>query len=257
MDGQGMGKLIYSKTRKTHYGFTLIELMVSLVLAGIVSTAVYRTFNSQHKSYIVQERKVEMNQTLRTALLMMEQDIMMAGFSHSPKKSADITITHAADTNLRFSMDNHSGGIDHIDYNLYDTDKLRRTANGAAICYNVDVISFAYAVDADHDRKVDIDPVSKQVIWAVPQNGTWFDIDDNHDGVVDGLDTPGGTDTAVAADVTDIRAVRVWVLVHAGNTDQSYTDPHTYYLGAARYTPDDHFRRILGCKTIYIRNMGL
>ena len=55
------------------YGFTLVELMVALALSSIVSIGIYTTFISQNKSYTVQSRVVEMQQTLRTVFLIMEK----------------------------------------------------------------------------------------------------------------------------------------------------------------------------------------
>jgi len=41
---------------KSDRGFTLTELMVSLVISGVLMTAVYAVFNSQQKSYAVQDQ---------------------------------------------------------------------------------------------------------------------------------------------------------------------------------------------------------
>ena len=45
-------------------GFTLIELMVALAILGIVLAGIYSIFNTQHKSYIVQEQVVDSQQNV-------------------------------------------------------------------------------------------------------------------------------------------------------------------------------------------------
>ncbi len=61
-------------------GFTLTELMVSLVISGVLMTAVYAVFNSQQKSYAVQDQLAASHQNLRAAMNLMVKEIRMAGF---------------------------------------------------------------------------------------------------------------------------------------------------------------------------------
>ena len=70
------------RTIKSNQGFTLVELMVSLVVAGVVLAGICSTFYSQHISYLNQEQIVSMQQNLRAAMYIMERDIRMAG--HDP-----------------------------------------------------------------------------------------------------------------------------------------------------------------------------
>ena len=44
------------KDGKKESGFTLLELVIAMFLTVIVSTAIYMAYNSQHKSYTVQEQ---------------------------------------------------------------------------------------------------------------------------------------------------------------------------------------------------------
>ena len=61
-------------------GFTIIELMVSLVLSFILIGAVYGTFTSQQKAYTVQDQVAEAQQNARMAMNMLVRDIRMAGY---------------------------------------------------------------------------------------------------------------------------------------------------------------------------------
>jgi len=56
------------RTIKSNQGFTLVELMVSLVVAGVVLAGICSTFYSQHISYLNQEQIVSMQQNLRAAM---------------------------------------------------------------------------------------------------------------------------------------------------------------------------------------------
>ena len=60
-------------------GFTLIEILVSLAILGIVLAGIYSVYTMQHKSYIVQEQVANMQQNERIALQMITRDIRMAG----------------------------------------------------------------------------------------------------------------------------------------------------------------------------------
>jgi prepilin-type N-terminal cleavage/methylation domain-containing protein len=64
---------------KKEAGITLIELMVVLVLAAIVTAAIYATFIAQQKSYATQTRVSDIQQNARAALTLMERDLRMAG----------------------------------------------------------------------------------------------------------------------------------------------------------------------------------
>jgi prepilin-type N-terminal cleavage/methylation domain-containing protein len=61
-------------------GLSLIELLIVLVLSGILTAALYRTFINQQKIYTVQEQVVEMQQNMRFAIDRMAREIRMAGY---------------------------------------------------------------------------------------------------------------------------------------------------------------------------------
>jgi Tfp pilus assembly protein PilW len=51
-----------------------------------------------------------------------------------------------------------------------------------------------------------------------------------------------------------IVAARVWLLVRAHIPDATYTNTNTYTYGDRQYTPNDHYRRLLLSRTIFVRN---
>ncbi len=245
---------------RNRHGFTLIELMIALVLSIIVIIGIYNTFISQHKSYIIQERAAEMQQTIRSAISRMESDIRMAGYD--PDQTGGYGITTAAANNLVFTRDDGTGSAITMNFGLYDSNdsdseanELRRRSGAPAAAFHVDDLQFAYAYDADGDG--DIDQQGGRIIWAVPVGGSWFNLDDNNDGKIDINDTAGGADTGTSVNFSDIRAVRVWLLVRSSRTDSTYRNPDTYVVGANHYTPADNYRRKLVKTTIKLRNAGL
>jgi prepilin-type N-terminal cleavage/methylation domain-containing protein len=71
-------------------GFTLIEIIVALVILGIATTAIYTTFMSQNKAYVVQNTVAEMQQNLRGGMQFLEMDARNAGYGLPP--SAALTL---------------------------------------------------------------------------------------------------------------------------------------------------------------------
>jgi Tfp pilus assembly protein PilW len=69
--------------RKKHRegsGLTILELLVALALSALLITLLYRTFVSQQKTYVVQERVIDMNQSARAVVSQIIGEIRMAGF---------------------------------------------------------------------------------------------------------------------------------------------------------------------------------
>ncbi|MBW2689818.1 MAG: prepilin-type N-terminal cleavage/methylation domain-containing protein, partial [Deltaproteobacteria bacterium] len=62
-------------------GFTLVELMVALVIAGIALSAIYALFISQSKAYTLQKQVVELQQGLRVSMLLMERELRQTGYN--------------------------------------------------------------------------------------------------------------------------------------------------------------------------------
>lgn len=83
--------------------FTLIEIMVTLAVAGIVAAAMYAFQQSQVKTYVTQETVVDMNQNVRAAMHYLTSELRMAGCD--PTGSADAGITEADENKIAFTMD--------------------------------------------------------------------------------------------------------------------------------------------------------
>ena len=64
---------------KKNPGFTLVELLVAIFVSAIIMTAVYAAYNSQNKSYVIQEEVAALQQNLRAAMFYMSNQIREAG----------------------------------------------------------------------------------------------------------------------------------------------------------------------------------
>lgn len=67
-------------SNQSRRGFSLIELMITLTLFSIVMTGVFESFTRQHKTSIVTEDVVEVQQSVRAIAALVEREIRMAGF---------------------------------------------------------------------------------------------------------------------------------------------------------------------------------
>ena len=61
-------------------GFSLVEMLIAMVIAIIMVAAMYSFFTSQHRTYVVQDNVVDMQQNARMALLTLFRDVRMAGY---------------------------------------------------------------------------------------------------------------------------------------------------------------------------------
>lgn len=228
--------------RKNNKGFTLIEILIALALAGLVMTAVYSTYNIQHKSYLVQEQVTAIQQNLRAALYMMELDFRMMGYD--PDGRADSGITIAESDRIRFTyvadddgLDNDQDGVvdesdeeTSVTYEIYDAygdgdNDLGRaiptanSGNNLPVAENIDAIDFVYYDGAGNE----IDPVTNN-------------------------------------NIDDIRIIEVTLVGRAYREDRSYTNNRSYTndLGEVVLAGGgDHFRRRSLTKQIRGRNLGL
>lgn len=150
------------ESMKWERGFTLTELMVSLVISGVLMTAVYAVFNSQQKSYAVQDQLAASNQNLRGAMNLMVKEIRMAGLD--PLRDPTAGINQAEGNKIVFRMrpdSNGDGNVDENDmlkeitYSLYDSgmdadvikDDLGRKVGAGTnqpVAQNIDAIHFVY-----------------------------------------------------------------------------------------------------------------
>jgi len=76
-------------------GFTIIELLVALLLAAIVTTAAMALYTTQHKQLLVQDEVSDMQSNIRAATTELANRVRMAGY----KLPDFLTAIEASNTN--------------------------------------------------------------------------------------------------------------------------------------------------------------
>ncbi len=259
-------------------GFTLIELLIAMAISGIVAGGIFTVYQSQQRSYTVQENVAVMQQNLRAGMDMMVREIRMAGCD--PKEIGGMgildirprNINYAVDTTMTgngsiqisadFDGDGVLGSNETISFSIYDypvglpdanPDLARNNGGGRQLlAENIEALGLAYAFDADGNGDMDTytDTSGKsQIIWAVDSDGDNrldINLDTNKDGNIDASDGPGvgnnglivGTAISTPVSVGDIRAVRIWILARTGHRDNHFVNTSTYVVGNKVITPN-------------------
>ena len=65
-------------------GFTLVELMIGVALAGIIVAVLFQLLTSQNRTYLIQDDMAEMQQNLRVAIERISRELMTAGLGQPP-----------------------------------------------------------------------------------------------------------------------------------------------------------------------------
>jgi type IV pilus assembly protein PilW len=215
---------------KKENGFTLIELLIAMALALIIMAAIYCTYYSQQKSYMVQEQVASMQQNLRAAMFYMEREIRMAGCD--PTRKTDAGISTARANMIAFTEDTDGDEVlKGITYTLYvDTEgvqKLGRTvvAGNTPVAEYIDRLNFVY-LDKDGNDLAD----------------------------------DGAGNVTTPANIDRIRSVEVTVVARTGIEDRGYIDTDAYYNQRGDEilpAQNDHYRRKLLSTHIRCRNLGI
>jgi type IV pilus assembly protein PilW len=219
-------------TRSDNQGFSLVELLVVMVIAGIVLASIYSAYYSQQKSYHTQDQVAAMQQNLRVGMEMMVAEIRMAGYD--PKGSAGAGILDMGwdgalnrYTSLNFTMDINENGTtgdsnENITYCLYTPSdgiqKLGRKSTAAAtnqpVAEHIDALDFVY------------------------------------------LDGSGAPASVVSA----VRSIQVTMVARGERGDPGYTNTKSYLnqQGTVIYpAANDSFRRKRLTVEVQCRNLGL
>lgn len=104
--------------------FTILELLIALIITGILTTAMYQLYLTQHKNYLIQNDITNVQQNARATIDELSRQLRMAGFqlpqgltAITPSNSDPdtITITYKAgscDSYLTADMSSASAGLE-------------------------------------------------------------------------------------------------------------------------------------------------
>jgi type IV pilus assembly protein PilW len=217
----------------SNHGFTLTELLVAMAISGIVISAVYATYHSQQKAYIIQEEVAAMQQKLRAAMYYMTQQIQQAGCNPEGMTKNRPRIITADVDEIRFTSDirdtdpgtlpdgTTDDPYEDVTYSLYTSEGSQRlgvkstaTATNQPVVEYVDALNFVY----------------------LGENGN-----------------PTTT-------LDDILSVEVTLVVRAEREDRDYVNTNAYTNKQGDVVlpaQNDHFRRRAATVQIKCRNLGL
>jgi prepilin-type N-terminal cleavage/methylation domain-containing protein len=63
-----------------HRGFSLMEVLIALLLSAVVTTAAFKAYVNQHKSYMIQDDVTTIQQNARACLDQLSRQVRMAGY---------------------------------------------------------------------------------------------------------------------------------------------------------------------------------
>ncbi len=270
-------------------GFSLVELLVALALAGIFAASLFRVFPAQQKIFQSQEDGVEMGQNLRAALSLIVENIRMAGYdplSNSPRAFGFVSsstnaanIAYNPSTGVVFTA-NYSNRATPAAASDFLGFKLNVSTAGAALVTadnvlrmyscpggtcswqpladNVVAIGFAFAFDSNGDGRLDSGGTNPY--WAIDGDNDGLldtNLDTDGSGEVDSADASGGASFGSTVSMDDVRAVKVWILGRSSHQDKEFRENKTFVVGNQRITPNDRYRHRLVTTSVRCRNMGL
>jgi type IV pilus assembly protein PilW len=222
------------KLKTDNKGVTLIELLVSIAVSGVVLGGVYSSFYSQQKSFLTQEQTADMQQNLRSAMYLMAREIRMAGYDPTGDAGAGIHTAHANSIRITKDITDDSGtGV----------------ADGDAGDVNEDVTYALVDVDGDGDMdlgRTDTNGVGTQLLAENMDALNFVYLDDN------------GSPTA---NISEMRSVQITAVARADRPDPGYNGSGSFLnqQGQIIFTPPagDRFRRKLLTEEVKSRNLGL
>jgi len=245
-------------------GFTLVEVLVAMLLAGIVLSSIYAAFQAQHNSYLAQEQVSEMQQNVRIGIDMLAQDIRMAGYNPAGSAEAgfvdnDNFNSESVNTNvtqIAFTADLDGDGI---------VDTVTQDANGNGSIDMADMERIAYRLDDNKLQRFSTSALAWQTVAEHIENIEFQYV------LADGTQTT----SPISAQLAEIRAVRISLLVITESPDSKFSNTQVYLpasndpyftstanlsgtvWGPYTGTSTANFRRRLLKITVNCRNMGL
>lgn len=236
-------------------GFSLVELMVAIAIFGVISGAIYATYQYQQDLYLAQEKVADMQQNLRAGMYFMARDMRLAGYDPSEKAEALTNANNIAKAaEIRFAFDDDDDGV--IQNNEYIRYAL--TSDGANGINDATRDGLANSFPCNLGKETGI----------TPNNSGLQPVAENVQALEFFYHLADGTTSTAPGSFSDIRSIDVSLLVRTGNKIKGYKDTETYYpasnpnhatgTGTKVWGPfNDNYRRKLLIAQIKCRNLGL
>lgn len=248
-------------------GFTLVELLVTLVISAVISAAIFLMYKSQVQTQATQLAVAEMQQQARAAMMMLEDEIRTAGTDATGNARAGFVAINQTD--VHFTRDITGGlGMDGTGDNIDNdrdgqTDEIDEWYNGeidlpspgAPDFYDPqEDISYFMEAGAGPRSLLRQTDLSSTAPASTPQR-----VADNVE-VLDFVYLQ--EDGTVTASANNVRAVQVTLIVTSDNPvllrKQRDTTNYQNLQGTQILAaPNDFRRRIILSSEIRVRNSGL
>ncbi|VVS94959.1 prepilin-type N-terminal cleavage/methylation domain-containing protein [Desulfoluna spongiiphila] len=225
-------------------GFTLLEIMVAMAISIILISAAYFFYNYQLQARITQERVTDMQQNLRAAMLLMEDDIRMAGYDPNGTTGAAITVATASQFSFSYSLDGDANGTDD------DGDGTVDEADEALLTETISYALFDEGSNGSTDLGRTVD------------TGSAVAVSENVEAMALTYMLEDGSFTETPTDLTQIVAVRFAILARTRGEEQGFTNNATYSYDPTDTSKvwgpynDGHRRRLLR-HMVRCRNRGI
>lgn len=263
----GIIKMYNLLTTKKENGFTLLELVVTLAISSAIMVAVYSSYIVQQKSYTAQEDVAEMQQNIRAAFLLLENDLRMAGYDPSNNAGAGF-VDNEIFTNGGSLSETVATNSTRISFtaDLDDDEEIDRAAediNGDGNTDMSELEQISYRLDGTDLKRYS---TTTGVI-------EWQTIAEDIGQIEFNYMMADGSSTLAPSTLSDIRAVQVSILARTGHTDRDVINSNFYcpasnpYVDATqdctsatgtKWGPyNDNYRRRLKIITVKCRNMGI
>ncbi len=163
-----------SRSLNTERGFSLIELLSSIAISGIILAAITATFISQSRSYDAQAQINGMQQGARAAMGMITREARMAGYNTNVAAVFDGITYNVNEIRIQANLNgdtNTDDANEDITYEYDTVNKLiERTTGGNTeiLVENIDEFTFSYlnetggaATTSDDIRQIQITITAK------------------------------------------------------------------------------------------------
>ena len=98
-------------------GFTLIEILIAIAIFSIVMGGIYSVYETQNRSYLVQQQVASIQQNLRSAMFMIGRDARNAGCMIDLENIADGDVSMVASMEGIEAFNNfEDAGPDRVDF---------------------------------------------------------------------------------------------------------------------------------------------
>jgi len=227
---------------RDHCGFTLIEVLITMLISGIIMASIYSVFQSQQKSYVIQDQVAEMQQNIRAAINVMVSEIRMAGYDPDDIGAAGITVANA--NSITFTLVADDDGLDNDNADADGDSSTGADEPGELKTIQYDLYDAYGDLDNDIGRQVGAFASTKRAIAENIENVEFIYLDAT------------GIPTAV---LNNICTIQVSILARSARPDQDFVNTKAYTTASG--TPwgpyNDNYRRRLRVTQVRCRNMGL